>query len=76
MFGRGDDMSGLEYLIRVAGQVDPEILEELPDIRVASQSVETVLRGTLPDQAALVGLINRLQGLGIELHGVRQLEPE
>jgi hypothetical protein len=32
-----------------------------------------VLQGPVTDQAALVGIINRLQGLGIELREVRQL---
>ena len=38
-----------------------------------AQSVETVLSCPVPDQAALIGSINRLQGWGIELHAVRQL---
>ena len=49
------------------------MLEELGDVRVVTQSLETVLQGPVPDQAALIGIINRLQGLGVELRGVRQL---
>jgi hypothetical protein len=51
------------------------VLEELQDVRVITESVETVLRGPVPDQAALIGIITRLQGWGIELCGVRQLGP-
>jgi hypothetical protein len=36
---------------------------------------ETVLQGPVPDQAALISLIYRLQGWGIDLRGLRQLEP-
>jgi hypothetical protein len=35
--------------------------------------VETVLRCPLVDQAALIGMIDLLQGLGVELREVRQL---
>jgi len=34
-----------------------------------------MLRGPVQDPAALIGIINRLQGWGIELHAVRQIEP-
>lgn len=66
-------MTALEFEIRLGGTVPAEVLEELPDVRVITESVETVLRGPVPDQAALIGIINRLQGWGIELRGVRQL---
>ncbi len=68
-------MTALEFEIRVGGTVPAEVLEELEGVRVVTESVETVLRGPVLDQAALIGIINRLQGWGIELHGVRQLGP-
>ena len=66
-------MTALEFEIRVAGVLPPDVLEELEHLRVVTQSTETVLQGPVTDQAALVGIINRLQGLGIELREVRQL---
>ena len=63
----------MEFEIRVAGSLPPDVLEELEHLRVVTQSTETVLQGPVTDQAALVGIINRLQGLGIELREVRQL---
>ena len=66
-------MTVLEFEIRVAGSLPPDVLEELEHLRVVSRSTETVLQGPVVDQAALIGIINRLQGLGIELRGVRQL---
>jgi hypothetical protein len=51
------------------------VLVGVPDVRVVSESVDTVLRGPVRDQAELVGIINRLQGWGIELRGVQRLEP-
>ena len=66
-------MTALHFEIRVAGTVPADVLAELDDVRIITQSVETVLRGPVPDQTALIGIINRLQGWGIELHAVRQL---
>lgn len=68
-------MATMEFEIRVVGSVPSSVLEELQDIRVVSESFDTVLRGPVRDQAELVGIINRLQGWGIELRGVQQLEP-
>ncbi len=66
-------MTALDYEIRVVGSVPDDVLEEIGDVRVAVLPVGTILRGTLVDQAALHGVINRLQGLGIELLEVRKL---
>src|ERR1700712_747846 len=71
--GRGGLMTAMEFEIRVSGGVPPSVLEELGGIRMVNQSLETVLQGPVLDQAALVGIINRLQSLGIELRGFRQL---
>jgi len=67
-------MTTLHVEIRVAGTVPGHVLEELEDLHVTSESVQTVLRGPVQDQAALIGIINRLQGWGIDLHAVRQLD--
>ena len=37
------------------------------------QPVATVLYGPVQDQAALYGLLDRIQSLGLELVGIRQL---
>jgi hypothetical protein len=66
-------MEALVFEIRVAGPVPADVLDELRDVRVVTESVETLLRGPVLDQAELIGIINRLQGWGIELRGVRQL---
>ena len=66
-------MAAVQFEIRVAGAVPAGLLQELGSVRVLTQSVKTVLRGAVPDQAALMAVINRLQGLGLELCGLRQL---
>lgn len=66
-------MTHLHVEIRIVGTVPAEVLEELDGVHVETEPAETILQGSLPDQAALIGMINRLQGLGVELRGVRQL---
>lgn len=68
-------MATIEYEIRVAGDVPPEALAELHDAHLHRQGVETVLRGPVPDQAALVGIVNWLQMMGVELREIRQAGP-
>ena len=66
-------MAAVQFEIRVAGAVPAGVLDELGNVRVLTQSVKTVLRGPVPDQVALMAVINRIQGLGIELCSLRQL---
>ena len=66
-------MAGIEYEIRVAGEVPPQVLADLREAHLIRRGVETVLHGPVVDQAALVGLISWLQVLGVELREVRQV---
>lgn len=68
-------MRVLAYEIRVTGQVPEDVLEEIEGVQVSLQPVETILRGSVADQAALHQVIARLQGLGLELTEVRRLTP-
>jgi hypothetical protein len=68
-------MTALEYEIRVAGLIPQDVLEEIEDVRVTIEPVVTTLRGPVVDQAALHGVINRLQNLGLELVEVRRMLP-
>jgi hypothetical protein len=53
-----------------AGEVLCAAFEELD---VTATCGTTVLRGELPDQAALHGVLDRINALGLELLGVRLL---
>jgi len=62
-----------DFEIRVAGPVPAQVLADLQDAHIVRRGVETVLQGPVKDQAALVGIINWLQMLGVELREVRQI---
>ncbi len=62
-----------DFEIRVTGPVSAQVLADLQDAHIVRRGVETVLQGPVEDQAALVGIINRLQLLGVELREVRQI---
>ena len=58
------------YEIRVKGHLDKRRVTML-DMHVAyHENGETTLNGTIPDQAALYGILNRLRDLGVELLSV------
>ncbi len=71
----GCHMSVLEYEIRVDGRLPRDVLEGMEHATVTTHPVETILRGTVADRAELHELINRLQGLGLELTEIRRLAP-
>jgi hypothetical protein len=60
------------YEIRVAGTVPPEALADYEDVCSSVESVETVLCGPLADQAALQGLLARLDLFGAQVIEVRR----
>jgi hypothetical protein len=61
------------YEIHVRGPLPDDVLEELGRLRVSAETPRTVLRGPVRDQAALLGVLLRLQNIGVELVEVRQL---
>lgn len=62
-----------EYAFRVRGRLSPDIIAALDPLCTTECTTETVLRGTVADQAALHGLIVRLEQLGVELVGLLRL---
>jgi len=57
----------VHYQVRVRGRLSETILVAFPDLRVLMLGPETVLAGELPDQAALFGVLYRIEELGLEL---------
>lgn len=65
------------YEIRIKGKVGQPVLETFGDLDASIKPAETVLRGPVADQAALHGLLDRIQALGLELIEVKQVsEPD
>ena len=66
-------MSSSYYEIRVAGVLPPEALLDFDRLTASVEPIETVLHGPLRDQAALQGLLARLETFGIQVIEVRRL---
>jgi hypothetical protein len=67
-------LAAVSYEIRIKGKVGEPVLASFADLDASIRPAETVLRGTIPDQAALHGLLDRIQSLGLELIELRQVE--
>ena len=64
------------YEIRVKGHLDKSWEDWLGDMSIRHENNgETLLTGSLPDQGALHGVLNRLRDLGIELISVNPFDP-
>ena len=61
------------YEIRVTGVLPPEALLDFDRLTASVEPVETVVHGQIQDQAALNGLLARLETFGVEVVEVRRL---
>jgi len=61
------------YEIRVVGVVPPEALLDFEPLTASVEPVETVVHGPIQDQAALTGLLARLEEFGIQVLEIRRL---
>jgi hypothetical protein len=55
------------YEIRIRGVLSETLLGGFPGLDARAEDGHTVLTGPLPDQAALHGVLNQVEGLGLEL---------
>jgi hypothetical protein len=60
------------YRIRVRGILGEMLLTAFPDLQAEASDGETVLAGVLVDQAALYGVLAKIEALGLELLEVRR----
>jgi len=58
------------YLIRVNGHLSDELSASLRGLDAQHQPAQTILVGELADQAALTGILDRLDLLGVQIHEV------
>ncbi|MER5450637.1 hypothetical protein ABT052_10255 [Streptomyces sp. NPDC002766] len=64
---------GGEFEIRIKGRVGQAFRSAFAELTVTVNPPETVLYGAGLDQAALYGILDRIQALGLELVEVRRL---
>jgi hypothetical protein len=62
------------YEIRVSGVLDSRWTAWFDGFQVSRQGEDTVIRGLLPDQPALHGLLTKVRDLGLCLISVRRLD--
>ncbi len=67
-------VTGSTYVVTVRGTAGPSVRAAFDDVQVSVVGDTTVLRRAGTDQAALHGLFNRIQDLGLEVIDVH-LEP-
>jgi len=64
-----------EIEVRIKGHVDTNWSDNLGGLTIAhTLAGDTILTGSVRDQPALIGLINRLSGLGLRLVSVASTE--
>ena len=63
------------YAIRVRGHLGETMRSAFPALQAHTRGRDTVLTGTLPDQAALHGVLAEIEAFRLELLEVRRLPP-
>jgi len=63
------------YEIHVRGHLGDTLLAAFDGLGTRAHGSETILFGTLPDQAALYGVLAQIEALGLELLEVRRVGP-
>jgi hypothetical protein len=71
----GDVVTGSTYEIRIRGRLTDALRSAFPEMSASVEPAETVtvLQGKVIDQAALHGLLDKIESLGIELVEVRRV---
>jgi hypothetical protein len=70
-----DSGTGPVYEIDVRGHLGEIMQHAFPGLEAGWRGPDTRLRGCLPDQAALHGVLAQIEALGLELLEVRRVSP-
>jgi len=65
-------MPTTHYEITVRGRMSPSLVEGFEGLSATASGSDTVLRGEIADQAALYGVLERVESLGLELLDVHR----
>jgi len=71
-----DAARSARYEIRVEGILDQRWTAWFEGLQLDSDGSQTVICGSVVDQAALHGLLNRVADMGLVLVSVRRLDPD
>jgi hypothetical protein len=69
----GVRMRPTQYEIRLRGHVEALAFEDFGQFRAAAPPVQTILRGHVQDEVALLSLLSRIRSLGFEVLSARRL---
>jgi epsilon-lactone hydrolase len=61
------------YEIRVRGPIGPTMMQAFQTLAASRSGHDTLLTGSLPDQAALYAVIHELEALGLQLLEIHRL---
>jgi hypothetical protein len=64
-------MTPTQYEITIRGRLSDTLLIAFDDLTVRFAGADTVLNGAIVDSAALYGVLERIEALGLELLHVR-----
>jgi hypothetical protein len=64
------------YEIHLDGVLEEHWSDWFGGLKVESEAGETILSGTLSDQSALHGILDKARDLGLSVTSVRRLPPE
>lgn len=64
------------YELEVRGEPGPALLAAFPEFELRPEHGMTLLRGTFVDQAALHGVIERVNSLGLELVSLNRIDDD
>jgi hypothetical protein len=67
-------MKPTNYVITVRGRLGPALIEAFDGMTVTATPTQTLLQGRIVDQAALHGVLELIESLGLELLDVRRVE--
>jgi hypothetical protein len=68
-------MQSRHYEITIRGRLSDTLVEAFDGLTAAPAGADTVLVGNHVDQAALFGVLERIESLGLELLEVRHISP-
>ena len=69
-------MGSMRYRITVRGRLSDALAAAFDGLGAHTAPARTVLCGQIPDQAALFGVLERIESLGLELVDIRPTRPQ